>query len=272
MGITLETFQYFTNKFYDKVKNTFISKEDGVNGIILGQDWELVDSVIANNTVTLPSINTFEEIYIETYSNDATIVHQVSLNKDSLLFTSTNTTHREILIDSLLDVQTYATYSLVDNTITLSSYEGVDVDNTSTTITTKVYVKKISETNGTIPSSRVTFDDTNAQLGVTSLQGAIDEVSSTLSGKANSSHNHNSSYYTKSEVDGFNGLTLSSTLTAGQTTLTFSDARITDNSILDSVYTSKFGVGVSSAEISEGSLVVTFPTQEEDIVVKVVIR
>lgn len=173
---TTQNLQYFTSKFYDKIKNTFLSKEDGVKGVILGQDWELVNSVVANNPITLPSIDTFEEIYIETQSNDATIVHQVSLNKDSLLFESTNTTHREILIDSLLDVQTYATYSIADNTITLSSYEGTDVDNTSTTITTKVYVKKMSEVNGTIPSSRVTYDDTTTQLGANSLQNAVEKV------------------------------------------------------------------------------------------------
>lgn len=232
---TTQNLQYFTSKFYDKIKNTFLSKEDGVKGVILGQDWELVNSVVANNPITLPSIDTFEEIYIETQSNDATIVHQVSLNKDSLLFESTNTTHREILIDSLLDVQTYATYSIADNTITLSSYEGTDVDSTSTTITTKVYVKKMSEVNGTIPSSRVTYDDTTTQLGANSLQnaiekvdnkvknitlsaenttydnstsgmsatnvqGAINELKNGLSSKAESTHNHNSSYYTKSEV------------------------------------------------------------------------
>lgn len=173
---TTQNLQYFTSKFYDKIKNTFLSKEDSVKGVILGQDWVLVNSVVANNPITLPSIDTFEEIYIETQSNDATIVHQVSLNKDSLLFESTNTTHREILIDSLLDVQTYATYNIADNTITLSSYESTDVDSTSTTITTKVYVKKMSEVNGTIPSSRVTYDDTTTQLGANSLQNAIEKV------------------------------------------------------------------------------------------------
>lgn len=280
---TTQNLQYFTSKFYDKIKNTFLSKEDGVKGVILGQDWELVNSVVANNPITLPSIDTFEEIYIETQSNDATIVHQVSLNKDSLLFESTNTTHREILIDSLLDVQTYATYSIADNTITLSSYEGTDVDSTSTTITTKVYVKKMSEVNGTIPSSRVTYDDTTTQLGANSLQNAIEKVDNkvkniTLSAE-NTTYDNSTSGMSATNVQGAinelneqNGFTLSSTLTAGQTTLSFNDTRITDNSTLASVYTSKFGVGVSSAEITTGSLTLTFTAQEEDVVVKVVIN
>ena len=81
--------------------------------------------------------------------------------------------------------------------------------------------------------------------------------------------------YKKSEVDNLiddsKGLILTSTLTAGQTSLTFTDARITTNSILDSVYTSKFGVGISSAEITDGSLVVTLKAQGEDLTIKVVI-
>ena len=174
--VNQEKLNYFARQLYDKIKNTFLSKEDGIKGVILGQDWELVNSVVANNPITLPSIDTFEEIYIETQSNDATIVHQVSLNKDSLLFESTNTTHREILIDSLLDVQTYVTYNIADNTITLSSYEGTDVDNTSTTITTKVYVKKMSEVNGTISANRIIYDNSTSNMIANNIQDAIDEI------------------------------------------------------------------------------------------------
>ena len=181
--VNQEKLNYFARQLYDKIKNTFLSKEDGIKGVILGQDWELVNSVIANNPITLPSIDTFEEIYIETQSNDATIVHQVSLNKDSLLFESTNTTHREILIDSLLDVQTYVTYNIADNTITLSSYEGTDVDNTSTTITTKVYVKKMSEVNGTISANRIIYDNSTSNMIANNIQDAVDELKNTIDNK-----------------------------------------------------------------------------------------
>jgi hypothetical protein len=65
---------------------------------------------------------------------------------------------------------------------------------------------------------------------------------------------------------------LTSTLTAGVTSLTLTDSRITTNSILDSVYTSIFGVAVKSAVFASGSLTLTFPAQTSDMVVKVVIK
>lgn len=285
---TTQNLQYFTSKFYDKIKNTFLSKEDGVKGVILGQDWELVNSVVANNPITLPSIDTFEEIYIETQSNDATIVHQVSLNKDSLLFESTNTTHREILIDSLLDVQTYATYNIANNTITLSSYEGTDVDSTSTTITTKVYVKKMSEVNGTIPSSRVTYDDTTTQLGANSLQNAIEKVDNkvkniTLSAENTTYDNSTSGMYATNVQEAIDDLSeatsnlpsvgtqITGVLNAGETEITFANENITSDSTLNAVYTSKYGVSVNSAVFGQGTLTLTFSAQEENIDVLVVI-
>ena len=74
------------------------------------------------------------------------------------------------------------------------------------------------------------------------------------------------------ELKSENGFTLSSTLTASQTSLTFTDERITEDSILSAVYTSIFGIGVKSAEITNGSLVLTFKAQTEDMIVKVVIK
>ena len=248
MSTSPENVQYFTNRFYEKANDTFLSKEDGIKGIILGQDWELVDSVVANNTITLPSIDTINEIHIEVQSNDATIVHQVTITKDSLLFESTNTTHREILVDSIFDSETFVTYNIADNTIILNSYEGTNIDDTSTTITTKVYVKKMSIADGTFSAERLSYSNTTSKLNSNNVQGAIDEL--------------------KSE----NGFTLTSTLTASQTSLTFTDERITEDSILSDVYTSIFGVGVKSAEITNGSLVLTFKTQTEDMTVKVVIK
>ena len=108
------------------------------------------------------------------------------------------------------------------------------------------YIKRDEYSGGSAEST--TYDNTDSGLTSTNVQGAIDELNEQ------------------------NGFTLSSTLTSGQTTLTFSDSRITTDSILASVYTSKFGVGVSSAEITTGSLTLTFKQQDEDIVVNVVIK
>ena len=108
------------------------------------------------------------------------------------------------------------------------------------------YIKRDEYSGGS--AKNTTYDNTTSGLSATNVQGAIDEL--------------------KSE----NGFTLTSTLTAGQTSLTFTDARITENSILSAVYTSIFGVSVKTAEVTNGSLTLTFKEQTEDVTVKVVIK
>ena len=68
------------------------------------------------------------------------------------------------------------------------------------------------------------------------------------------------------------GIILTATLTSGETSLTFTDDRITANSVLNSVYTTKYGVAVESVVFNNGTLTLEFPSQEEDIDVKVVIN
>ena len=68
------------------------------------------------------------------------------------------------------------------------------------------------------------------------------------------------------------GITFTRTLTSGETSLTITDNRITVDSVLNNVYTSKFGMSVKSAVFGEGTLTLTFKAQEEDITVKVVIN
>ena len=67
------------------------------------------------------------------------------------------------------------------------------------------------------------------------------------------------------------GMTFSSTLLSGETTLVFEDERLTTESVLDSVYTSVFGVKIKSATFGEGTLTLEFPSQEADMEVKVVV-
>lgn len=67
------------------------------------------------------------------------------------------------------------------------------------------------------------------------------------------------------------GKDLTSTLTAGQTSLTFTDTSITTNSTVD-VYTSVYGVNPEEMTVTSGSLMLTFDTQASNIGVKVVIK
>lgn len=66
-------------------------------------------------------------------------------------------------------------------------------------------------------------------------------------------------------------LTVSGTLTAGQTSITLSDNRITADSLID-IYTSIYGINPVTASVSSGSVTLTFEAQASDMLVAVNIK
>ena len=193
-----EAFQYFATSFWNKSKNTFLTIENGINGILLDPKYELVNSVTNNTSITLPSLDTFDEIYIEMTNGENTVVHQASVKKGSLLSDNSAITYREILLDGIHDTQTYVTYDIATNTITPSYCEGVVINGT-TNVTTTVYVKKyvVSETTTTLSSGIISYDDTKANLGTDNLQGAIEKLDDKIDGieqtAINTSYNNSTS-------------------------------------------------------------------------------
>lgn len=245
-----QVFQYYTEKLWEKIKTTFMSKNDAINGVILDYKWKLVKSSINDVSIFLPSLDDIDEIYIEMSSPDSVILHQVTVKKDGLIPVGSNATSKEILLDGVFDYQTYVTYDVATNKITPSVFEGVTIDNT-TSITTSVYVKEHIQSDITVPAGSIAYDNTESGmvsddvqgaidelksdvsnitldaehtsynnsvsgLSATNVQSAIDEVKNELSNKSDTSHNHNSSYYTKSEVDN----KISGLITSGTTDLT----------------------------------------------------
>ena len=67
------------------------------------------------------------------------------------------------------------------------------------------------------------------------------------------------------------GVILTGTLTAGQTTITLSDAAIDGNSTFD-FYTSIYGVNPTAVAVTTGSITLTFEQQAADMGVKVVVK
>ena len=65
------------------------------------------------------------------------------------------------------------------------------------------------------------------------------------------------------------GIVLSGTLTAGQTSITFSNAAITASSTLANLWINVFGVYPTDIVITDGSITLTFESQASDIMVKV---
>lgn len=172
--MTKELLQHFTNDLWTKIKSLFLLKEEAVDGILVKQGWQVVESVTANNTIALPSLDSFDELCIEMYDSDGVVVHNTTLRCETLLSENTNSEYREILLDNIHNLQTYVTYNMADNTIIPSYYEGVVIDSTSTVITV-VYIKG-SELVSTVKSSVIAYDGTESGLEATNVQDAIDEI------------------------------------------------------------------------------------------------
>ena len=175
-----QVFQYYTEKLWEKIKTTFMSKNDAINGVILDYKWKLVKSSINDVSIFLPSLDDIDEIYIEMSSPDSVILHQVTVKKDGLIPVGSNATSKEILLDGVFDYQTYVTYDVATNKITPSVFEGVTIDST-TSITTSVYVKEHIESDITVPAGSIAYDNITSGIVSEDVQGAIDELKSDVS-------------------------------------------------------------------------------------------
>lgn len=170
-----QVFQYYTEKLWEKIKTTFMSKNDAINGVILDYKWKLVKSSINDVSIFLPSLDDIDEIYIEMNSPDSVILHQVTVKKDGLIPVGSNATSKEILLDGVFDYQTYVTYDVATNKITPSVFEGSTIDST-TSITTSVYVKEHIESDITVPAGSIAYDNSTSGMVSEDVQGAIDEL------------------------------------------------------------------------------------------------
>ena len=287
-----QALQDLTEKLWAKIKDKFIAKEDVINGVVLDPQWDILDTVQNNTSITLPSLDTFDEIYIVMDNGESTVIHQTAIKKESLLSDNENVTYREILLDTLYDAETYVTYYPDTNTIVPSICEGISIDEESD-ITTTIYTKKYSIVDGTkIAANLLSYDDTTTELGANNVQDAIvkldEKVDNIPSGENGADGQDGKSAYEYAQEGGYNGteaeftealgdigdigITLTTTLPSGQSSLTLTDERITTDSTLNAVYTSKFGMSVKSAVFEEGSLTIEFPSQDEDVDIKVVIN
>lgn len=72
-------------------------------------------------------------------------------------------------------------------------------------------------------------------------------------------------------INELKGTEITGTLTAGNTSLTLSDASITTSSTID-IYTDTYGINPESVSVSTGSITLTFEEQSNDLGVKVVVK
>ena len=152
--------------------------------------------------------------------------------------------------------------------------------------TTEAIHRIVEKTNLLIRHFNLVQDNTNESIKDFSDKieyylnnGMIDEVSNKLDefvkdGTLDKIINDNVFKKIKSQIDEIkseNGFSLTSTLTAGATSLTFTNSKITTNSTVD-IYSSEYGVNPKTVTLSNGSIAMTFKAQSSDVLVKVVCK
>ena len=178
--LSLQNLQYYTNNLWAKITEKFMTKDDALKGVLLDPQWELIDSVQNNNAITLPSLDTFDELYIVMDNGNSTVIHQTAIKKESLVSENENVTYREILLDTLYDAETYAIYYPDTNTILPSVCEGVAIDET-TSITTTVYIKEYTGVDvSNLSANNISYNNEASELDVLNVQDAIDMLDGEL--------------------------------------------------------------------------------------------
>ena len=212
------------------------------------------------NTITEEAVNEFNEIKEDTIttvqtSNQETVTTVQTSNQETV--TAVQTSNQETLTAVNANTIKEVNDVVADvNTVTENAINEVHTSNENTLAEVNTLVAEVRKELQNVPNAE----------NMANLQSQITENKNSIS-----TNNTNITNLT-TRVENIEGVELTSTLTAGQTSLTFTDAGITENSILSAVYTSIFGASVSSANIVTGSLTLTFPQQEEDVTIKVVIN
>lgn len=153
----------------------------------------------------------------------------------------------------------------------------VDVNNTLDSTSTK---KALSAYQGKVLDEKVDTKvaTTTYNEKMTSLDKAISSANSNIStltsdlktANDNISANKTSIETASTEIDELQDINkiTTGTLAADETSITITDSRISDSSIL-SFYTSVYGVSPSAVTVDTGSVTLTFDAQDADMVVGV---
>lgn len=126
----------------------------------------------------------------------------------------------------------------------------------------------------TIPTGSlllVSVEDQQAASGYASKKITSENVGNQLLAAYNYNTLNTTSKNVIGAVNELKGTELTAVLSAGSTTVTISDAAILTTSTVD-IYTDVFGVNPEDVTVTTGQIVLTFPEQENNLNVKVVIR
>lgn len=117
----------------------------------------------------------------------------------------------------------------------------------------------------------VSVEDQQSASGYSSRKISSENVGSQLLTAYNFNSLNTASKNVIGAVNELKGTELTAVLSAGSTAVTISNAAILTTSTVD-IYTDVFGVNPEAVTVTTGQIVLTFPEQENNLNVKVVIR
>lgn len=117
----------------------------------------------------------------------------------------------------------------------------------------------------------VSIEDQESESGYSSFKIASQNVAGQILSAYTISALNTTSKNVIGAVNELKGTEMTSTLLAGQTTVTFLSAAITTSSTID-IYTDKFGVSPEEVTVAAGQVTIVFEAQSSDLGVKVVIK
>ena len=155
------------------------------------------------------------------------------------------------------------------NTITENAVNEVHTSNENTLAEVNTLVGEVREELQNVPNAE---NMANLQSQITENKNSISTNNTNISNLQTSlgTTNTNIANLTR-RVTNIEGVELTSTLTAGATSLTFTNSKITTNSTVD-IYSSVYGVNPKTVTLSNGSIAMTFKAQSSDVSVKVVVK
>ena len=155
------------------------------------------------------------------------------------------------------------------NTITENAVNEVHTSNENTLAVVNTLVGEVREELQNVPNAE---NMANLQSQITENKNSISTNTTNISNLQTSLGTTNTNIANlTTRVTNIEGFELTSTLTAGATSLTFTNSKITTNSIVD-IYSSVYGVNPKTVTLSNGSIAMTFKAQSSDVSVKVVVR
>ena len=126
----------------------------------------------------------------------------------------------------------------------------------------------------TIPAGSLFFvslEDQESESGYSSFKIESENVAGQFLSAYTISALNTTSKNVIGAVNELKGTELTSSLTAGQTTVTISDAAILTTSTID-IYVDKYRISPEDVTVTTGQIVLTFAEQASDLNIKVVIR